>query len=121
MRNEPKGSRRLKRHRRIRLRLHGDSARPRLVVKRSIGNISAQLVDDTQNKVVFSLATYNKELKQQIPSAGNIKAAELFGQAFARRAIELGVTKIIFDRAGYLYHGRVKAFADALRKGGLEF
>ncbi len=112
---------RLKRHRRIRLRLHGDSARPRLVIKRGINNILAQLVDDVQNKIVFSLATYNKEIKQQIPSAGNVKAAELFGQAFAQRAKEKGVTKVVFDRAGYLYHGRVKAFADALRKGGLEF
>jgi large subunit ribosomal protein L18 len=112
---------RLKRHKRIRMRIHGDNARPRLVVKRSLGNISAQLVDDTQGKVIFSLASYNKEIKKQFPSAGNIKSAEIFGQAFAQKAKEKGVSKINFDRAGYLYHGRVKAFADALRQGGLEF
>jgi len=112
---------RLKRHRRIRMRLSGDSARPRLVIHRSLSNISAQLVDDTQNKVIFSLSTYDKALKTKFPSAGNIKSAENFGEIFAKEAKQKGINKIVFDRAGYLYHGRVKAFADALRKGGLEF
>lgn len=114
-------NRRAKRHARIRLRLHGDSARPRLVVHKGLNNISAQLRDDIQNKTIFSLSTYAKELKQKFPSAGNIKTAQAFGEIFAQKAKEKGITKIVFDRAGYLYHGRIKAFAEALRKGGLEF
>ena len=112
---------RLKRHKTIRLRMHGTEARPRLVIHRSLKNFYAQIVDDTQNKTLFSLSTQNEEVKQKFAYAGNVKAAELLGEVFARRAKEKGITKIIFDRAGYLYHGRIKAFADSLRKGGLEF
>jgi large subunit ribosomal protein L18 len=112
---------RLKRHRTIRLRMSGTGLKPRLVVHRSLKNLYAQIVDDTQNKTLFSLSTQDKEVKQKFAYAGNVKAAELLGEVFARRAKEKGITKIIFDRAGYLYHGRVKAFADSLRKGGLEF
>ena len=112
---------RLKRHRSIRLRMAGSDKRPRLVVKRSLKNLSAQLIDDAANKALFSLSTFDKEVKQKFPKAGNIKAAEFFGEVFSRRAKEKGITQVIFDRAGYLYHGRIKAFADALRKGGLQF
>lgn len=102
---------RFKRHTRIKLRMHGTPERPRLVIRRSLKNIFAHVVDDTQKKVLFSMAG----------SAGNIKTAQAFGQAFAAKTKEKGISRIIFDRAGYLYHGRVKAFAEALRKGGLEF
>jgi len=112
---------RLKRHRRIKLSIYGTDKMPRLVVHRSLKNLSAQVIDDAQNKTLFSLTTLDKEIKQKFASSGNIKAAEFFGEVFARRAKEKGITKIIFDRAGYLYHGKIKAFADALRKGGLEF
>jgi large subunit ribosomal protein L18 len=112
---------RLKRHRRIRLRICGTAGRPRLVIHRSLKNLSAQITDDAEGKILFSLSTLDKEIKQKHPCAGNVKAAEFFGQVLAQRAKEKGITKIIFDRAGYLYHGRVKVFADALRKGGLEF
>lgn len=112
---------RLKRHKRIKLKMWGTSMKPRLVVKRSLYNLTAQVIDDSANKTLFSLSTMDKDVKAKFPSGGNIKAAEFFGQLFAQKAKEKGVTKIIFDRAGYLYHGRVKAFADALRKGGLEF
>lgn len=105
---------RQKRHRRIKLRMFGTSQRPRLVVHRSIRNLSAQILDDVQNKVIFCL-------KQKSPSAGNIKEAQVFGETFSQKAKEKGITRVVFDRAGYLYHGRIKAFADALRKGGLEF
>ncbi len=101
---------RIKRHCRIKLGMRGTSIRPRLIVHRSIKNLSAQIVDDTENKALFSLSTLNKEVKEKIPYAGNIKAAELFGQFFAQRVKAKGITKIIFDRAGYLYHGRIKAF-----------
>lgn len=110
-----------KRHKRILMRLSGTETRPRLVVRRSLKNLSAFFVDDQTKKTMFSLSTMHKEIKQKFPSSGNIKAAEFFGQVLAGKAKEKGITKIIFDRAGYLYHGRIKAFADALRKGGLEF
>jgi large subunit ribosomal protein L18 len=112
---------RLKRRRRIRVKIRGTAQRPRLVVQRSLKNFGAQVIDDTINKTVFSCSTTNKEIKQEIPAAVNLKTAEIFGQIFARKAKEKGITKIIFDRAGYLYHGKVKAFAEALKKGGLEF
>lgn len=112
---------RLKRHSRIKLGMHGTAQRPRLVIRRSLRNIFAQIVDDTQSRVLFSFSTMDKELKEKFPSAGNIKAAVFFGEFLAKKAKEKGVTEIIFDRAGYLYHGRIKAFADALRKGGLKF
>lgn len=112
---------RLKRHQRIRLKIRGTSQRPRLVVSRSLKNLYAQVIDDTQNRTIFSLSTLDKEIKDKFPCAGNVKAAEFFGEVFARRAKEKGITKIVFDRAGYLYHGRIKAFAEALRKGGLQF
>ena len=112
---------RLKRHRAIKLKMRGTADRPRLIVHRSLKSISGQIIDDTVNKTLFSFSTTDKEIRQSHPKTGNIKTAQFFGEVFARRAKEKGVTKVIFDRAGYLYHGRVKAFADALRKGGLEF
>jgi large subunit ribosomal protein L18 len=112
---------RLKRHKRIKMRMWGTADKPRLVVHRSLKNISAQVVDDTQGKVLFSLATKDKAIKQKFISAGNIKSSAAFGEEFARVAKEKGISKVIFDRAGYLYHGRIKSFAEALRKGGMEF
>ncbi len=101
--------------------MHGVEEKPRLVVKRSLNNLSAIVINDAENKVIFSFSTANKEFKQKVKNSGNVKAAEIFGQIFSEKAKEKGITKIIFDRAGYLYHGRVKKFAEALRKGGLEF
>lgn len=112
---------RLKRQRGIRLRMDGDGLRPRLLVQRSLKNLSAQLIDDQNNKVLFSLSTLDKNIRQKFPCAGNIKTAQFFGEAFAAKAKEKGINRIIFDRAGYLYHGRIKAFAEALRKGGINF
>jgi len=88
---------------------------------RSLKNLCVQVIDDTKNKTIFSLSTSDKEIKQKLPGGGNVKAAQLFGEVFAIKAKEKGITRIVFDRAGYLYHGRIKAFAEALRKGGLEF
>lgn len=112
---------RLKRHRSIKLRMRGTDTTPRLIIHRSLNNLFAQVKDDTNNKTLFSFSTLDKEIKQKFPSGGNIKSAEFFGDVFSKKAKEKGITKIIFDRAGYLYHGRIMAFADALRKGGLEF
>jgi large subunit ribosomal protein L18 len=112
---------RIKRHRRIKLRMRGEKARPRLVIYRSLKHLAAQIIDDAQDKTLWTMSTQDKEVRNQYPSAGNIKAAGFFGEVFARRAKEKGFSRIIFDRAGYLYHGRIRAFAEALRKGGLEF
>jgi large subunit ribosomal protein L18 len=118
---DKKAESRLKRHKRIKLKMRGTNEIPRLVVNRSLKNLTAQIIDDIKDKTTFSLTTLDKEVKEKFPNAGNIKAAEFFGEIFARRVKERGISKIIFDRAGYLYHGRIKAFAEALRKGGLEF
>ncbi len=101
--------------------MQGVPEKPRLVVHRSLKNISACVIDDTTGKVLFSLSTKDKSLKQKFPSAGNIKSSTAFGEIFAGAAKEKGIGKVIFDRAGYLYHGRIKSFAEALRKGGMEF
>lgn len=103
------------------MRMRGTAERPRLVVKRSLRNLFVQAIDDSQGKIVFSYSTQDKDFKKQFARAGNLKASEAFGQAAAARAKAKGVNTIVFDRAGYLYHGRVKTFAEALRKGGLEF
>lgn len=112
---------RLKRHKRIRLELSGTDKRPRLVVRRSLKNFCAQVVDDTVNKTLFSLSTQDKQIKAKFPYAGNVKAAQFFGEEFAKRAKAKGLNQIVFDRAGYLYHGRIKAFAEGLRKAGMVF
>ncbi len=112
---------RAKRHRRIRKKMQGTKDKPRLVIRRSLNNLCAQIIDDTENKVLFSFSTANKEFKQKGSLSGNIKTASAFGEVFSKKAKEKGLSKIVFDRAGYLYHGRVKAFAESLRKGGMEF
>lgn len=116
-----KGHLRIKRHRRLRLRIQGNEAQPRLAVHRSLKNLCAQIIDDTKNRTLFSLSTLDKEVRQKLPYAGNVKAAEVFGEVFAQKAREKGITKVVFDRGGYLYHGRIKTFAETLRKAGLEF
>lgn len=112
---------RLKRHKRLLMRIQNKSQRLRLVIRRSLKNFHAQVIDDTKNKSIFSLSTLDKEVKAKVVSGGNIKAAQALGEIFSQRMKEKGITEIVFDRAGYLYHGRVKVFAEALRKGGLKF
>lgn len=116
-----KNEKRVYRHQRIRKRLHGTADCPRLCINRSLKNICGSLVDDTAQKTLFAMSTLDKGLKKKIKSGGNVEAASALGEAFAVKALEKGIKKICFDRGGYLYHGRVKAFADALRKGGVEF
>ena len=103
------------------MRLYGTTERPRLVVRRSIKNLYAQLVDDISARTILSSSTMDKEVKARFAYGGNVKAADFLGEVFGRRAKEKGINKIVFDRAGYLYHGRIKAFAESLRKAGLEF
>lgn len=113
--------RRIKRHKRSRIELKGTDSRPRLVVHRSLKNISAQLINDDAQKTIVSLSTLGKDLKGKVSYGGNIKSAVILGEEMAKKIKAMNITKIAFDRGGYLYHGRVKAFADGLRKGGIEF
>lgn len=119
--NNSKLQLRIKRHKSIRRKLSGTADVPRLAVKRSLTNMYAQLVDDIKDKVLFSSSTLDSAVKSLLPYRGNMKAAVAFGELFAKKAKEKGYSKVVFDRAGYLYHGRIKAFADSARKGGLQF
>jgi large subunit ribosomal protein L18 len=114
-------AKRIYRHRRIRKKVMGTSGQPRLCVHRSLKNLYAQVIDDSTGKTIFGLSTLNKDLRGKIKHGGDITSASTFGEFFASQAKAKGVTKVCFDRGGYLYHGRIKAFAEALRKGGLEF
>ena len=116
-----KDKKRIFRHLRIRKRMAGTTERPRLCVHRSLKNFSVQLVDDAQGKVLFGLSTLSKTVRDKVPQGGNMKGAAALGEAMASLAKAKGITKVCFDRGGYLYHGRIKAFAEAARKGGLEF
>lgn len=116
-----KEAKRISRHKRNRAKISGTNDCPRLSVHCSLKNIQLQAIDDSGARTVLSMSTAGKEIRKKIPAAGNIKAAELLGSLFASKAIEKGLKKIVFDRGGYAYHGRVKALACALRKGGLVF
>ena len=112
---------RIARHSRIRKKVLGLPGQPRLCVHRSLNHMQAQVVDDIAGKVLFGLSTLDKGLRSKIKNGGNITAASLLGEALAQKAKAKGIKKVSFDRGGYLYHGRVKAFAEGARKGGLEF
>jgi len=104
-------------HARIRRKLSGTTERPRLSVHRSLNHIYAQVIDDQTGETLVSASTLAIKAK----TGGNIAAAKEIGKAIAERAVEKGVKKVVFDRGGYLYHGRVKALADAAREAGLDF
>ena len=111
-----------RRHKIARNKMFGTIQRPRLSVYRSLTNLYAQIVDDIDGKTLFSLSTLSPDLKDKVKKdAGNVKGAFILGAAVAELCKKNGITKIVFDRSGYLYHGRVKALAEAARKGGLEF
>lgn len=110
---------RKKRHARVRTKLSGTQERPRLNVYRSNNHIYAQIIDDVNGVTLASASTLDKELT--LNGTGNIEAATLVGSLVAKRATEKGVTVVVFDRGGYLYHGRVKALAEAAREAGLQF
>ena len=111
----------VRRHLRIRKKISGTQKKPRLSVYRSLKNLFIQLVDDEANSVLLATSTLDKEFKEKAKYGGNVKASELMGEIVARKAKEKNIESIVFDRGGYLYHGRIKALADALRKGGLKF
>lgn len=116
-----KNKARLKRHLRVRKKIEGTAARPRLNVYRSGKHIYAQLIDDVAGVTLASASTVDKELSGSINNGGNVEAARKVGELIAKRAESKGVKNVIFDRGGYLYHGRVQALADAAREAGLEF
>jgi len=109
------------RHARVRSKLSGTAERPRLNVYRSLNNIYAQVIDDVAQTTIVSASTLDAEVKSQVKSTGNKEAAKVVGQLVAKRAIEKGIKAVVFDRGGYIYHGRVKELADAAREAGLEF
>lgn len=115
-----KNKARLKRHLRVRKKINGTALRPRLNVFRSSKHIYAQLIDDVQGVTIAAASTLEKELETGT-NGGNVAAATKVGTLIAERAKEKGVDKVVFDRGGYLYHGRIKALADAAREAGLEF
>ena len=104
-------------HRRIRRKVRGSTERPRLAVYRSLNHIYAQVIDDERGQTLVSASTTEKELRGG--TGGNVEAAERVGRTIAERALAAGITSVVFDRGGYLYHGRVKALTDAARAAGL--
>ena len=112
---------RIRRHARVRTRMSGDAARPRLSVFRSLHHIYVQLIDDASGKTIAAASTREKDIAADLESRKNVGAAEKVGKAIAERAKEKGITAVVFDRGGYKYHGRIKALADAARGAGLEF
>ncbi|MFC9779097.1 50S ribosomal protein L18 [Paenibacillus chitinolyticus] len=115
-----KNKARLKRHLRVRKKIQGTTARPRLNIFRSEKHMYAQIIDDVNGVTVASASTQDKELKE-VSNGGNVEAARKVGELVANRAKEKGVSEVVFDRGGYLYHGRVQALAEAAREAGLEF
>ena len=116
-----KNKARLKRHLRVRKKINGTVQRPRLSVYRSSKHIYAQLIDDVQGVTLAAASTLDKELTENIGNGGSVEAARQVGELIAKRAKSKGVDKVVFDRGGYLYHGRIQALADAAREAGLEF
>lgn len=121
MRVEEKERLRKRRHRRVRAKISGTAARPRLNVSRSIQHIYAQLIDDATGQTLAAASTLDKSLRADGKSGGNIDAAKAVGKLIAERGKEKGVEAVVFDRGGYRYHGRIKALADGAREAGLVF
>ncbi len=113
--------RRIRRHRRVRKKVVGTAERPRLVVHRSLNNLEAQLVDDDRGVTLIGISTRTGDVKDAASDLSKTDRGRLAGKLLGERARAQGITKVVFDRGGYLYHGRVKAFADGAREGGLEF
>lgn len=113
--------RRVMRHIRVRRKISGTSERPRLSVYRSLNHVYAQVIDDSQGVTLTSASSLESAVKTQKDDKNKVNVAELVGSLLSERAKEKGVSQVVFDRGGYRYHGRVKALADAARKGGLVF
>lgn len=117
--NKPNSNKaRLRRHQRVRAKISGTADCPRLNVFRSLNNIYAQIIDDTKGATLVSASTLDKEFEG---ATGNCEAAKKVGLLVAKKALEKGIENVVFDRGGYLYHGRIKELADGAREGGLKF
>ena len=112
---------RAKKHMRIRNRFSGTAERPRLAVFRSNSHVYAQVIDDETGKTLVSASTLEKDIKAELKNTDDIDAASKVGSVVAQRAMEKGIKAVVFDRGGYIYHGKVQAFAEAAREAGLEF
>ena len=112
---------RVKKHMRIRNRFSGTAERPRLCVFRSNNHMYAQIIDDTVGNTLVSASTLESAVKQELTKTNNVDAAAYLGTVIGKRAVEKGITKVVFDRGGYIYQGKVAALADAAREAGLEF
>ena len=110
-----------KKHLRIRNRFSGTAERPRLAVFRSNNHMYAQVIDDAAGKTLVSASTLEKDIKSALKATDNVDAAAYIGDVVAKRAMEKGIKAVVFDRGGYIYHGKVAALAEAARKAGLEF
>jgi large subunit ribosomal protein L18 len=110
-----------RRHRRVRKKVHGTPERPRLSVFRTLKHIYAQVIDDTRGHTLAAASTLDPQLRDRLDGLKKMEQAKLVGELVAQRALQRGIKQVVLDRGGYLYHGRVKALAEAVREGGLEF
>ena len=116
-----KNANRLQRHKRVRRKITGTTQRPRLCIFRSANNIYAQIIDDTNRVTIAAASSLDAEVKGAVNHTGNKEAAKKVGEMIAKKAVEKGITEVVFDRGGYLYHGRVQELAEAAREAGLKF
>ena len=121
MQSQLQNYKRMHRHKRIRKKVSGTTARPRLVVHRGTKNITAQIIDDTKGVTLVAAASFDQNLRSKVKYGGNVEAAKAVGQQIAKLAKEKSVHQVVFDRGGYIFHGRVKALAEAARENGLQF
>lgn len=118
--NDPRTARN-RRHKRVRMGIEGTAERPRMCVFRSLNHIYVQVVDDSMGHTVAAASTLDPALRSESNEKGKVAEATLVGELIAKRLVQLGVKKVVFDRGGYKYHGRIKALAEAAREAGLEF
>ncbi len=121
IKKEPRNFNRKRRHQRIRCKISGTAERPRLNVYRSLQHIYAQIIDDQSMNTLVSASSMDPEIKKELSSGCNLDAARKVGEIIGRRAKAANISQVIYDRGGYLYHGRVKELAEAVRKEGIEF
>ena len=112
---------RVNKHRKLRNRFSGTAERPRLAVFRSNNHMYAQIIDDTVGNTLVSASTLQKDVKAELEKTNNVEAAAYLGTVIAKKPIEKGITSVVFDRGGFIYHGKIKALADAAREAGLNF
>ena len=116
-----KNAKRLQRHKRVRRKVFGTPQRPRLCVFRSSNNIYAQIIDDTNRVTLVAASSLDEAVKGAVNHTGNKEAAKLVGEMVDKKAVEKGITEVVFDRGGYIYHGRIKELAEGAREAGLKF